>query len=71
MKRPSRAALNRPIDGAVVDACGEAEQITGFLVALGENPAFPFPKQVQGVEASVIGVEDVQPDALTRRAPTP
>ncbi len=64
MKRLSKAALDRLVDEAIVDAYGDSERFMGFFVMIEDNLAFPFPAQVLGVEASVIGVEDVRPDDL-------
>ena len=49
--------LDELIEQAVVDAYGDDEQRSGFLVMIEEGLALPFQTQVLGVSVAVVGIE--------------
>ncbi len=52
------------IEGAVVDAYGEAEQATAFYTMLDENLVVPFRTVVLGVEVTVESVDMIGHDQI-------
>ena len=52
-KLPSNARLDQMIEGAIIDAYGESEQMTGFYTMLEDNLAVPFETEMLGVEVMV------------------
>ena len=54
---PGKTLLKRLVEEAIVDACGDAEQRTGFLVALEDHLDLPFETSVLGVAVTVETVD--------------
>jgi hypothetical protein len=52
------------IDEAIVDACGESEQIGSFYAALDEHLAVPFETTVLGTTVTVRGVDLTDRDEI-------
>src|SRR5271169_365328 len=53
----SKAKLEKLIEGAVVDAYGEEEQVGGFLTMMEEHLALPFSANILGVDVVVEKVD--------------
>ena len=51
--RPSKQRINELVEQAIVDACGEAEQRTGFFTMLEENLGLPFTTKILGLPVIV------------------
>ena len=61
---PSNARLERLVEDAMLDAYGEAEQRTGFLVALEDHLDLPFMTSVLGVAVTVENVDVNEADEI-------
>ena len=61
---PSQALLKRLVEEAIVDAYGDAEQRTGFLVALEDHLDLPFETSVLGVAVTVEKVDITAADEI-------
>jgi hypothetical protein len=57
LKTLSTAMLDELIEEAIVDACDESEQTSGFYSMLEEHLAIPFAIDMLGVEATVERVD--------------
>jgi hypothetical protein len=57
LKALSTAKLDALIEEAIVDACDESEQTSGFYSMLEEHLAIPFAIDILGVEATVERVD--------------
>src|SRR5271169_4626660 len=69
----SKAKLEKLIEGAVVDAYGEEEQVGGFLTMMEDHLALPFSANVLGVDVVVEKVDmtrDGQIVAICRHGKT-
>ena len=69
----SKARLKELIEQAIVDACGEEEQVGGFFTMIEEYLVLPFRVKVLGVDADVERVDmtiDGQIVAMCRRGKT-
>lgn len=53
----SARKLDKMIEEATVDCYDEREQASGFYTMIEDHLVVPFPTQILGVEASVVGVE--------------
>ena len=49
--------IDELLDEILVDAYGDAEQLTAFEVAFSERASFPFPAQIVGTTVDVVKVE--------------
>ena len=56
-REPDVRRLEELVEEAVVDAYGENEQTTGFLVMMAEHLKLPFATQILGVEVTVAKVD--------------
>ena len=61
---PGKTLLKRLVEEAIVDACGDAEQRTGFLVALEDHLDLPFETSVLGVAVTVEKVDTTEADEI-------
>ena len=60
----SKAKLEKLIEGAVVDAYGEEEQVGGFLTMMKEHLALPFSANILGVDVVVEKVDMTRSDQI-------
>ena len=70
---PSRAALERLIEEAVVDAYNESEQRCGLFTMIEDHLALPFETEVLGLAVTVEHIDLTQADevvAICRRGRT-
>lgn len=56
-RNPAGVELDRLIEEALVDACGDEERRTAFYTMLEEHLAMPFKTEVLGVEVTVQHVD--------------
>lgn len=61
---PSNATLDRMIEEAIVDACGESEQVLGLFTMLEDHLVMPFKTEMLGVEVTVEEIELTADDRI-------
>jgi hypothetical protein len=62
--RLSKARLNELVEEALVDACGESEQVTGFYTMMENDLRLPFETQILGMTVIVEGIDITEDDQL-------
>ena len=70
-KRSRTTRLDRLIEEAIVDCCGESEQLVGLYTMIEDNLALRFETMVLGVPVTVVRIHLTQRDeivAVCRRA---
>src|SRR5215813_10643793 len=62
--RLSKARLDELVEDALVDAYGEAEQVTGFYTMMEKDLRLPFETEILGITVTVEGIDIADDDQL-------